>query len=124
VVDHLEILYIAQELRVPLSHARTLRALNDIPVMDYRIVEMLDLYSRSKMRKNVLEPLRESEWIIMHSLLPAHSKVGAPRLAWTLNQNHRSRLSQVCREAKTWALKQKKLSTMVSMGLLEEIGVH
>jgi len=121
VTDHLEILYLSQELRVSLSQARTLRALNDLPVMDYRVVEMLDLYSRSKMRKNVLEPLRETGWIVMHSLTPIHSDVGAPRLAWSLRPEQRGKLKEACKSAKGWAQRQLKFGTMVVQQLAHEV---
>jgi hypothetical protein len=122
VKDHLEILYIAQELHVSLSQARTLRALNQIPVMDYRVVEVLDLYPRSKMRKNVLEPLVEGGWVVLHSLTPMNSDSGAPRLAWSIREEQQLRLKNVCESAVDWASRQLRMGTLAGQQLKDEVG--
>lgn len=66
------------------SQVQTLLVLLDYPIMDYRVVEALKLFPPSKMRSRVLEPLRESGWIVIHSYPPSSDAGGASRMAWSL----------------------------------------
>lgn len=95
--------YLAKHFELKEGQITTLQALLEVSVMDYQVVEMLQLYPRSKMRKNVLDPLRESGWIIFHSLPPANSDVGAPRMAWSLRPDRRVELQQAVSKAEEWA---------------------
>lgn len=94
---------LTENLGLTVGQVTTLCALLDAPVMDYQIVEILQLYPRSKMRKNVLDPLRTSGWIVFHSLPPANSDVGAPRIAWSLRPERRAELQQIVDKAEEWA---------------------
>lgn len=86
----LEYKCISEQLGVSLYQAVLLLALRDYPVMNYEISEILKIYPKSKMRKRVLEPLRNAGWIVFYSVSPDNGQVGAPKLAWSLRSDKRA----------------------------------
>lgn len=95
------------------SQAITLMALQRIPVMDYSVVKMIDLYPPSKMRNAVLEKLYQDGWIRFHNLRPESSDLGAPRLVWSLNENRKEELDAIIEKAEMAA--QKRMDEALSL---------
>lgn len=112
---------LAQILNLSVAQISTLLALLEYPAMDYHVTELLDLYPRSKMRHNVLDPLHQDGWIIFHSLSPMESQVGAPRLAWSLRPDRQPTLEQALADAQAWVDKCRRKASLTSNDLCRQL---
>lgn len=112
---------LCENLELSAGQVTTLLALLEVPVMDYHIVEILQLYPRSKMRKNVLDPLRTSGWIIFHSLPPTDSDVGAPRIAWSLRSERSAELQEIVSQAEEWSATQLRKGRAAGVRLASDL---
>lgn len=113
--------FLCDRLGLSRGQVLTLYTLLDLPIMDYEVVETLDIYPRSRMRKMVLDPLLSEGWIVCHSFPPANGHVGASRIAWSLRKERRSELAEVVQEAQVWAEKKSRAGRLVSEALAKEL---
>tara|TARA_B100000749_G_C18050586_1_gene311244 strand:+ start:63 stop:482 length:420 start_codon:yes stop_codon:yes gene_type:complete len=115
--------YLLEHYGLSKGQLATLLALLEIPVMDYEVVEILRLYPRGKMRKNVIDPLVKTGWIVEHSLPPKDGNIGASRVAWSLKPDRKVELENKVREAEDLASKQFQNALSVGKRLGTELSL-
>lgn len=117
--------YIAEDFGVTLGQAVTLIVLAEITVMDYEVVEHLNLYPRSKMRANVINPLISKGWIQMHTTSTKDQQrgPGAPRIAWSLKADKKKELELAIKAAQALEQQAQHKARMASESLMDELNI-
>lgn len=93
---------LAEQLDLTEPQAETLLALHQFSVMDYEIVDLLNLFPRSKMQERILGPLGKAGWLVFDKLRPKHTTVGANRKAWRVNPDRQALLNAEVEAAQAW----------------------